>query len=137
MSEDNSELIVLLQHSLKYETDLDSAIADFTSAIQLNPIPDILANLYLARGCGYGEKGDNEHAVADYSEAIRLKPTMVDTYEMRGRAYKRLKFYDQAISDYSQGIQLESNRSVFIVIEGTLIVLRVILLPPFLITMER
>src|SRR5262245_59128880 len=49
----------------------DRAIADYTTAIQLQPD---YAEAYNDRGFAYYLKGDVEHAIADYTRAIELRP---------------------------------------------------------------
>lgn len=51
----------------------------------------------------------NDKAVADYTEAIRLKPDYADAYNERGQAYFKLKQFDKAISDYSDAIRIKSD----------------------------
>jgi len=48
---------------------VDDAIADFTAAIRISPNAD----LYTNRGAAYYQKGDMDHAKADWAEAKRLR----------------------------------------------------------------
>jgi tetratricopeptide (TPR) repeat protein len=48
-----------------------------------------------------------EGAIADYTEAIRLRPDFAETYYLRGLTYEDLKQYDKAISDYTEAIRLQ------------------------------
>src|SRR3989338_6117745 len=50
---------------------LDNAIADYDTAIRLNPN---LAEAYNNRGLAWGNKGNLDNAIADYDTAIRLNP---------------------------------------------------------------
>jgi len=85
----------------------DSAIADFTRAIQLSPDNAIA---YRERGRAIIEgKGDNDRAIADYNQAILLDPNSAFAYNNRGLAYKNKKNYDQAIADFNQAIRLDPN----------------------------
>src|SRR5215467_13108762 len=52
--------------------DYDRAIADFSSAIHLDPTD---ADTHNDRGAAWLAKGENDRAFADFSEAIRLHPT--------------------------------------------------------------
>jgi len=45
------------------------------------------AEAYLLRGDRYSETQDYDHAVADYSEAIRLKSDYAEAYNNRGYTY--------------------------------------------------
>jgi len=85
----------------------DSAIADFTRAIQLNPNNAIA---YHGRGVATMEgKSDNDRAIADFTQAIRLDPNNAMHYHSRGLAYYNKKYYDRAIADYNQAIRLDTN----------------------------
>ena len=50
-----------------------------------------------------------DKAIADYTEAIRLKPDYAEAYDGRGQAYFRLKQYDKAISDYNEAIRIKAD----------------------------
>ena len=111
---------------------LDSAIADYSKAIELNSDD---ASLYAARGFVYLKKGDKDGAVADFSKAIEMKPdaayyearaylydgegdtekeigdvTRLITFKpsdtslvlRRADLYMKLKRYDEALADYEQ-----------------------------------
>jgi lipoprotein NlpI len=80
----------------------DYAIADCTQAILREPT----ARGHSNRGNAYYVKGDNDKAIADYSEAIRLNPKDAAVFSHRGSAYLAKGQHDRAIADYSQAIQL-------------------------------
>ena len=86
---------------------LDTAIADFTEAIRLDPKN---AETYSNRGWAYNRKGDHDTAIADCTEAIRLDPKMADAYGDRGWAYNEKGDYDTAIADCSRGHPARSER---------------------------
>jgi serine/threonine protein kinase/tetratricopeptide (TPR) repeat protein len=50
-----------------------------------------------------------ERAVADYSEAISMKPDYFPAWTGRGRAYLGLGRWDEAIADFSKAIELDPN----------------------------
>src|SRR5271154_4532502 len=63
----------------------DSAIADCTQAIHLDPN---FSNAHLNRGNSYTDgKHDDDRGIADYNEAIRLNPNAKQAYNGRGNAY--------------------------------------------------
>ncbi|HKQ79230.1 MAG TPA: tetratricopeptide repeat protein [Blastocatellia bacterium] len=52
---------------------------------------------------------DGQHAIADFSEAIRLDPKYAMAYNNRGVAYVTKNEYDRAIADFSEAIRLDPN----------------------------
>jgi serine/threonine protein kinase/tetratricopeptide (TPR) repeat protein len=50
---------------------------------------------------------DLKASIADFTEAIRLKPDYADAFVGRGCAYSELKQYDRTISDYTEAIRLK------------------------------
>ncbi len=66
------------------------------------------AAAYLARGDRYSDLKDYDHAIADYSQAIRLKPDYAEAYNNRGLAFalSSKREMASAIADYDQAIQL-------------------------------
>jgi tetratricopeptide (TPR) repeat protein len=104
--------------------DFDPAIADFTEALRLAAndaavstgapgAPDGTggvggnAYLYANRGAAYARKGDLDHAIADFSEAIRLDPKLAAGYHNRGNAYQAKSDFDRAIADFGEAIRLD------------------------------
>jgi tetratricopeptide (TPR) repeat protein len=53
------------------------------------------------------DRGEYDRAIADYTEAIRLRPDDSAAYHNRGNAYDSLKKCDQAIADYTEAIRLK------------------------------
>ena len=68
-----------------------------------------LSAVFDNRGLAYENKGDYNHAIADYSEAIRLNPNFANAFNNRGLAYAGLGDFDRAIADYSEAIRLNPN----------------------------
>ena len=95
--------------------DDDNAIADFDSAIELNPEdPDA----WWWRGSAYFEKEDYDKAIADFTQAIELKPENPNAYLGRGIAYLRKENYDKAIADFTQAIELKPENPNAYLIRG-------------------
>src|SRR5215831_7925220 len=59
------------------------------------------------RGNAYHAKGDDDRAVADYNESIRLDPKYAYPYNGRGNAYRGKGDNDRAIADYAMSIKLD------------------------------
>jgi tetratricopeptide (TPR) repeat protein len=55
----------------------------------------------------WAQKGENDIALRDFSEAIQLDPNNKWAYLNRGVALKAKKEYDNAISDFNEAIRLD------------------------------
>ncbi len=62
------------------------------------------------RGVDAVEGQNYDLAIAEFSDAIRLKPDYVDAYNNRGVAYNGKGDYDRAIADETQAIRLDPNQ---------------------------
>ena len=58
------------------------------------------------------EKNDNDRAIADYSDAIKLNPKYANAYVGRGSAWYAKKDYDRAIADYDDAIRIDPNNGL-------------------------
>ena len=89
--------------------DLDSAIADFNQALQIDPK---FANAYSTRGEIYEAKGDLDSAIADFSRAIQIDPNNIDYLNDRcwGRAFAG-RDLSQALDDCNQALRLRPNNA--------------------------
>ena len=88
----------------KYDLgDYKGAIADFDSAIRLNPDD---AAAYLNRGSAKGQLGQRFAAIADYDSTIRLNPDYANAYYNRGLAKYNLGQHFAAIADFDSAIRL-------------------------------
>lgn len=91
----------------KYSDNWDRKIIVCTTVIQdSKDTPGSRALAYNARGFAYANKGDSERAILDYTEAIRLDPTIAFVYLNRGEEYIRKRDIDRAITDFNQAIRL-------------------------------
>jgi lipoprotein NlpI len=71
-----------------------------------------LAELYTNRGVEWRAKGDNDRAIADYTEAISLDPKYAVAYNNRGLAWSAKGDLDRAIADYDSAIQLDPKNAL-------------------------
>ena len=67
----------------------------------------VSAETYFNRGCMKHEQADYKGAIADFDEAIRLKPDFVIAYAVRGIAHQHMEQYLDAIADYDEVVRLE------------------------------
>ena len=66
-----------------------------------------LAIAYYSRGLAYYDKGDDDRAIAEFNEAIRLDPKFAYAYSSRGLAYDHKGDLDRADPDYNEAIRLD------------------------------
>ena len=87
--------------------DWDKAIAAFKRAAQLDEhyAPN-LASALQQRASLYVSQQKFQEAVADYSEALKIKAKDPDIFERRAYAEMQLKDYDKALHDYNEAIKL-------------------------------
>jgi uncharacterized caspase-like protein len=64
------------------------------------------------QGIAAHNRGDFDRAIADFSEAIRLNPSMAGAIFSRGNAYQQKKDFDRAIADYNEAIRLDPNLAI-------------------------
>jgi len=72
------------------------------------------AKEYVARGDAYREKDDNDSAIAEYNEAIRLNPNDAEAYCNRGIAYVNKGCYRSAAVNYAKAIWLDPIKYCFL-----------------------
>jgi len=86
----------------------DLAIGNCTAVIQSGQVSDAsLAMAFNNRGVAYGKNSKYDLAIADYNEAIRLKPDLAMAFNNRGAAQDSLGKLDFALADYNQAISLK------------------------------
>lgn len=61
------------------------------------------------RGRYYLKRKNFKNAIADFSQAIKIKPKSSNIYVNRGLAYAFLKHYDSALYDFSMAIRYDSS----------------------------
>jgi tetratricopeptide (TPR) repeat protein len=67
---------------------------------------------FYSRGAAYQTKGDLDKALADYSQAIVLKPDYAAAYENRARAFVDKGDYTRAVADVTKAGELKSKIAV-------------------------
>jgi Flp pilus assembly protein TadD len=81
----------------------DDAATDFDEALHLRPTDSVL---WFSRGFFYLHR-DNNKAIDDLTQAIRINPKYEEAYYDRGNAYLDGHQYDSAINDISAAIALK------------------------------
>ncbi len=84
--------------------DYDRAIADFGTALSLDPN---MADALLHRGVAYKLKGMPERAVADYDRCLQQNPNDSLAWMNRGNARKSMGQPELAFADYAKALELD------------------------------
>ena len=71
-----------------------------------------LSVAFYDRGNAYQQKGDFDHAIADYDQAIRHNPGMSGAFDNRGTAYQAKRQYALAIADYDEAIRINPKHAI-------------------------
>ena len=85
----------------------DDAIEACTRAITSGKYTgNDLAALYSNRGSAWYDKGNNERALRDHDDAIRIDPAFGPAYTNRGNVYSTLGQFERAIQDYNKALEI-------------------------------
>ena len=84
----------------------DRAIADFTTAIDLDPK---LAGVHYSRALSHSERGDHDRAIADYDAVLRLAPKETKAYVGRAFEWNVKGDHKRAIADFDEVIRLDAS----------------------------
>src|SRR5499427_5648391 len=86
---------------------VDASIRACTVVIDSKPESSVrLALAYLNRGNGHQFKNDNDRAIGDYNESIKLNPGDARAFYSRGNAYSNKAQHDPAVADFDQALAL-------------------------------
>jgi lipoprotein NlpI len=86
---------------------IQEAIADYNSAIRLNPR---FSRAYNNRGTALSDLGRYDEALRDFDTAIEYDPYLEDAYANRGNVLARKGQPDRALADYNRSLRLNPNR---------------------------
>jgi tetratricopeptide (TPR) repeat protein len=88
----------------------DIAISACNELITKNPFD---ADAFYNRGIAWSDdKGDDEKALRDFNEAIRIKPNFIRAYAVRGIALFNLGEIDRAITDFNEALKGDGNAAI-------------------------
>jgi lipoprotein NlpI len=93
--------------------DLDRGIAGCTKVAEDQSVAaHDRAIAFFDRGVDFYTKNDLDHAIADWSEAIKLDPNYGHAYNNRAKAYRAKGDYQDAIADYGEAIKLDPQHAL-------------------------
>jgi tetratricopeptide (TPR) repeat protein len=110
--------------SLEHLNDFGGAIRDFTKAILLGQDSkgeyQFVANDYNGRGIAYGQLGNLDQSIADFTMAISLAPDNGKFYFNRGVAYAKRGETGKALMDFGKGCAIgdENSCRAMMMLEG-------------------
>ena len=102
----------------RFKTEHDWLLENLDERQQEQYYPEIITRLdkidpgddapsFFNRGVAKGDLGDHKGAIADYDEAIRLKPDYASAFNNRGNAKGKLGDHQGAIADFDEAIRLK------------------------------
>jgi tetratricopeptide (TPR) repeat protein len=89
----------------------DAAIALYDAASRKKLDATTLALVYGNRGWSYTKKGNDEQAIRDFTESIRLDPRPLYSVFDRGLAYVRKGEYEKARADLNATLEKDPNQT--------------------------
>jgi lipoprotein NlpI len=93
-------------------SDPNQALAYCNAAIESGSLAgEERALAFYVRGAVYTKKSNDDRALQDYDESIRLNPLFSYAFNNRGFAYQSKGNYERAIQNYDQAIRLDSSQS--------------------------
>src|SRR5215469_7095242 len=91
---------------------LDLQISGCTTVIQSGRESSrAMAIAFNNRGNAYHDEKDYDRAIADYDQAIKLKPDYAHAFGNRGLAYAHKGDPDSAVRDYDEAIRLDPDNA--------------------------
>lgn len=96
--------------------DLLGADADFTRAVELNPV---FTGAYYYRAITRSRLGNYDDALKDFAEAIDLRPDLADPYYSRGVTLLLNQQFEAAIADFDRYIRFEKRHVAAYLNRGT------------------
>ena len=78
----------------------------------------MLVEAYNCRGAAWGDKGDLDKAIENFSQAIEINPKHFFAHCNRGKSWHCKEELDRAISDYTQAIEIRPNEAEIYLARG-------------------
>lgn len=96
--------------------DLLGADADFTRAVELNPV---FTGAYYYRAITRSRLGNYDDALSDFRQAVELRPDLPDPYYSRGVTRLLNQQFEEAIADFDKYIRFEKRHVGAYINRGT------------------
>ncbi len=96
--------------------DLLGADADFSRAVELNPV---FTGAYYYRAITRSRLGNYDDALKDFAEAVELRPDLPDPYYSRGVTLLLNQQFEDAIADFDRYIRFEKRHVAAYLNRGT------------------
>jgi tetratricopeptide (TPR) repeat protein len=103
------------------DKDWNKAVAAFRKASELDhkQTPNLVAVLQ-QRGTAYANEQKFPEAIADFSEAVKLKSDDATIYERRAAVEMKMKDWDKALADFSSAIKLKPDDVRYYLYRGSI-----------------
>jgi tetratricopeptide (TPR) repeat protein len=101
------------------DKDWNKAVDAFRKAAELDgkQAPNLIAALQ-QRGAAYTNEQKFPEAIADFSEALKMKPNDAGIYERRAYVEMKMNDLDKALADYSEAIRLNPDEIRYYLYRG-------------------
>lgn len=94
----------------RYSVPVDRQVSGCSALIQSGKLNKAdLAVIFWYRGGAYLQNNDYDHAIADFTEAVRNNPNYGRAFAYRGMAYRSNGDLDRAMRDFDEAIRIEPN----------------------------
>lgn len=93
-------------------TEPSQAIAACTRLVQAGGAARVVAIAHYNRALAYRRTGDSDRAIADFTSAIRINPSLYAAYNDRGLAFLQKGENDRAIADFNAAIEVKPDFAV-------------------------
>ena len=91
---------------------VQNALSNYTQALSKPRAKDkSRAEILINRGAAEGARGNNEQAVKDITEGLKINPDNKNGYFNRSIAYFGMKQYDNALADYTNYLKYDPNNA--------------------------
>ena len=100
------------RHRYPFQNFLKSGVVPESAITPPSKPEDLTAvTAYINRGNAWNSKGEYDRAIAEYDQALRLKPDFAAVYNDRAYAWYHKGEYDKAFADYTTALELDPAHS--------------------------